>query len=105
MSDDQFHLACPGCWAAELTPNEQRPAGIFDHRRHEEPVRRFRLTLEDGSTAHVTAAGFRDEECIVFYDGAGAEVKTVRRRLVHRILDEAYEDRVVQPGQNDVDSA
>ena len=45
-------------------------------------MKRFKITLKDGSTAHVTAAGFRREDCIVFYDGDGAEVKTVRARLM-----------------------
>ena len=54
-------------------------------------MKRFKITLKDGSTAHVTAAGFRREDCIVFYDGDGAEVKTVRARLMGSILDEAYQ--------------
>ncbi len=68
-------------------------------------MKRFKITLKDGSTAHVTAAGFRREDCIVFYDGDGAEVKTVRARLVRSILDEAYQDHVIEVYQNDLGSA
>ena len=68
-------------------------------------MRRFKVTLKDGSTAHVTAVGFRREDCIVFYDGAGAEVKTVRSGLWRSILDEAYQDRVAVVDQNDLGSA
>jgi hypothetical protein len=59
-------------------------------------MRRFKITFTDGSTAHVTAAGFRREDFMVFYDGDGAEVKTVAWRLVGTILDEAYQDSIVK---------
>jgi hypothetical protein len=104
MAGDQFHPSCPGCWA-EMTPSEQRPAGILDHRHEEQAIRRFKITLKDGSKAHVTAAGFRREDFIVFYDSDRAEVKTVRARLVGSILDEAYQDRIVRVHQNDLGSA
>jgi hypothetical protein len=104
MSDDQFLLGCPGCWA-ETMLGEQRPAGTLGHRHEEQAMRRFKVTLTDGSTAHVTAVGFRREDCIVFYDGAGAEVKTVRAGLWHSILDEAYQDRIVVVYQNGLGSA
>jgi len=103
MADDQFHLGCPGCWA-ETMLGEQRPAGSLGH-RHQEPVRRFKITLTDGSTAHVTAAGFRRDDCIVFYDGDGAEVKTLRAGLWRSILDEAYKDRIAVVDQNNLGSA
>jgi hypothetical protein len=68
-------------------------------------MKRFKITLRDGSTAHVTAAGFRREECIVFHDGDGAELKTVSARLVGSILDEAYRDRIVEVYQDEPGSA
>ena len=104
MADDQFHPLCPGCWA-EIAPSAQRPAGILDHRHEEQARKRFKITLRDGSTVRVTAVGFRWEDCIVFQDGGGAEVKTVRARLVGSILDEDYQDRIVEVYQNEPGSA
>jgi hypothetical protein len=104
MSDDQFHLGCAECWTKVLW-SEQHPAGIFDHRHEGKAMRRFKITLNDGSTAHVTAAGFKSEDCIVFYDGDGAEVKTLRAGLWRSILDEAAYQDVVEVYQNDLGSA
>jgi hypothetical protein len=85
MSDDQFHS---GCWVE-----------IFDHRPEEYVMKRFKITFTDGSTAHITAAGFRFEEFIVFNDVYGNEVRTIRSRMASSILDEAYHPYIVEVDQ------